>query len=237
MKRDFLFRLLLRLSTLSLLCGMLTHSSHAESWNLAWDIGGGGGINGYTGDMNLSPFPRSMGVNLGLLGRFSFNKYYAARLNLVAGNITGNYDPERYYLPITNGKKIEKFNHFLIGFDANLEVHFLPFIVNIMSLRRSNDYFMTPYATFGLGAMAVSGGGASFYIPMGAGMKVALGSRLTVAGELRFLKLFTDTADSYKNLPTNESEMGIHNRDWVSMVSVTCAYRIFFLEKRCPAYR
>ena len=227
----------LRLILLSLLFGVLIFPLRAEKWNLGWDLGGGGGITGYTGDLNLSPMPRQVGVNLGFLGRFSFNKHYAARLNLFGGNFAGAYDPERYYLPITSGKKIEEFNHFFIAFDANLEVHFLPFVVNVMATRRNNYEFIAPYATFGLGTLAASGGGASVYIPMGAGVKVALGSRLTVAGEFRYLKLFTDGGDKYQNFPETNNALGIHNRDWVSMISVTCAYRVFFAVDRCAAYK
>lgn len=208
----------------------------AEKWNLGWDIGAGGGITSYTGDLNLSPLPRELGVNLGLLGRFSFNKYYAARMNLYGGNISGRYNPDRYDLPRMVGKRIEEFNHFIIGFDANLEVHFLPFVVNILSSKRNNDAFIAPYVTFGLGTLAASGGGIGLYIPMGAGVKVAVGSRLTVSGELRFLKQFQDGIDKYRNLPRENADFGIHNKDWVAMVSISCAYRIFFSVQRCAAY-
>lgn len=214
-----------------------TLSLRAEKWNLGWDLGGGGGITGYTGDLNLHPLPRNLGVNLGLLARFSFNKYYAARFNLFGGNVVGEYDPKRYALPRINGKRIAEFNRFMIGFDVNVEVHFLPFIVTILSQKRTNYEIVAPYATFGIGSLASSGGGMSVYLPMGAGVKVALGTRLTVAGELRFLKQFSDALDGYQNLPNDGSAWGIHNRDWVSMLSITCAYRMFFVQQRCPAYR
>jgi hypothetical protein len=217
------------------LCAFLS-VTRAERWNLGWDLGGGGGVTSYTGDLNLSPYPRELGVNLGLLARFTFNKYYAARLNLFGGNVSGSYDPKRYMLPITNGKSVEAFNHFLIGFDANVEINFLPFIVNILAQRRYNNEFIAPYATFGIGALAASGGGMHVYTPMGAGLKIALGSRLTIAGELRFLKMYRDELDAYKNIPTNDGMWGIHNQDWIPMISLTCAYRIFFSIQRCAAY-
>ena len=218
-----------------LLCGLVT-SVRAEKWNLGWDLGGGGGLTGYTGDLNLSPYPRELGVNLGLLARFTFNKYYAARLNLFGGNVSGHYSPERYALAITNGKKIEDFNRFLIGFDANVEINFLPFIVNTLAQKRDNDEFIAPYATFGVGALAASGGGMHIYTPMGAGLKVALGSRLTIAGELRFLKMYRDELDGYRNIPTSDGMWSIHNRDWMPMFSITCSYRTFFRIQRCAAY-
>lgn len=233
------------LGPLFLLIGitLLSQALHAQGGKAVWDIGGYLGATGYTGDINLSPLPRSVGANAGFLLRYEINEMYAVRLNGNASWFHDYYKPERYYLPSYPAENsfLDPFHAVLLGLDANIEIHFHKFQVNDFCGQRVNKRSFAPYASFGAGVgLALftpnSTANALFYIPMGLGFKFAVGGRLTLAPEIKFLKLFSDRPDGYSNWPIDGKDFNWHNRDWVSHVSLTIAYRLLTNVQPCPAY-
>lgn len=209
----------------------------SQGGNTSWEFGGVAGINGYTGDLNHSPFPRTIHVHFGALGRYELSEMYALRFNLLGGGINGMYDADRYFLPQHRGAPIEPFNAPFIALDVCAEIHFLPYQVSAFTRRCQNDRFLAPYVTLGVGGMYAFRQGGGLYLPMGVGVKIAIWDRLTLAPEVRFLKFFTDKLDGYINWPEGRPSFPIHKADWVSLVSITCTYRLQFTGPMCPAYR
>lgn len=209
--------------------------SFGQGGNSNWDFGLGLGVTGYTGDYNLSPLPRSVHIQASGLARCRLSNMYALRLELLGGAVRGAHDPERYYLPQPDDASIEPFTRGFLGLGVSAEIHFLPFQVGDFRSKRTGDYFLVPYATMGVGGSLLMNEGFGFFVPMGVGIKWAISGRLTLAPELRFLKFFTDRLDSYRDWPSTSS-FPMHNADWVSMVTVTCTYRVFIPGPRCPAY-
>ncbi len=211
--------------------------ARAQRGNHYMDVGGGLGVTSYTGDLNMSAVPSTvLGHGMGIF-RYAFSELYAIRFNLLGGLYTATYNPERYYLPVhAEAQTLDGGTFLHIGGDVSAEIHLRKYQVGHFTHTRFNRTNWTPYISVGIGGMFIPSAGASFYLPMGGGVKFALGGRWTLAPEIRFAKLFTDGADGYANWPLEDSGGAFHNRDWISMVSFTVTYRLYTNVPTCPAY-
>ena len=221
--------------TMVLLCGLCNPpDTLAQSGNSSWDVGAGGGVTCYTGDFNLTALPHSVHGVGGLLVRYELSNLYSLRLGLDIGGVRGGYDSLRYVLPeVPHGVS---FSRLVISLDAAAEIHFLPYQVNDFTSRGRKEFPWTPYAAVGVGMYYIVGTGVKFGMPLGAGVKVALGGRVTLAPEIRFVKLFSDRLDGYVNWPGSHVYSSFHNKDWMSQVRIVVTYRLLTGWTPCPAY-
>lgn len=212
----------------------VSSGAFAQSGNTKWDVGAGGGVTSYTGDYNLTALPRWVHGVGGVLVRYELTEMYALRLGLDIGGLRGRYDSLRYVLPEVSHGAL--FRRFTLGLDLAAEIHFLPFQVNDFTVRGIRASQWTPYASLGVGMYYLSKAGVKLGFPLGAGVKVALGGRFTLAPEVRFIKLFSDRADGYVNWPGSHVYSSFHNKDWVAHARVTLTYRLLVGWTTCPAY-
>lgn len=222
---------------------MFPRDVRCQSGNSSWDIGLLAGATGFTGDLNMSALPRCVGGHGGFLARYQISEMYNVRLALLASSAHGIYKESRYYLPSYDRGQLTQFSSLFLGIEACAEIHFMRFEVNDFARQRHNTRFFTPYVTLGFG------GGANyllssrdemkglFYIPMGGGVKFAVGGRFCIAPEVRFFKLFTDRVDAYTSWPMGKGDVSVHNRDWLSLVTLTFSYRLFTNVQLCPVYQ
>ncbi|PID90028.1 MAG: hypothetical protein CSA97_04995 [Bacteroidetes bacterium] len=209
----------------------------ARGGNYRMDVGFGLGPSSYIGDLSLTPIPYTVGGHAMGIFRFALNERYAFRGNVIGGLLRGRYR-EEYYLP-TGGvrQSLERFSSWFVGGEATAEVHLRKFQVAEFCGKRYNPHWWTPFVFAGVGVQYVfGGGGVTMNIPMGCGVKFALGRRWTLAPELRFDKLFTDGVDGYVNMPEPGSGGLMHNRDWAVHLSVTVTYRLLTNVPLCPSY-
>lgn len=208
--------------------------AQAQSGNTSWDVGFAAGVNAYTGDLNMTALPRHIHGHGGFIVRYELTEMYAVRLNLQGGGLRGAYDSTRHHLP--DIEPDYKFHTGFVDLDLSVDIHFLPFQVNDFQTRRVRSGWIAPYVTAGLGIQYVFGGEFTGFLPIGCGVKFAVGDRWTLAPEIRFLKTFSDRADGYKNWPDHKRNVFLHNRDWISQVSITVTYRLLTGWTTCPTY-
>ena len=206
----------------------------AQSGNSSWDVGATGGVTSYTGDFNLTALPRTVHGGGGLLVRYELSSRYSLRLGVDITGVRGRYDASRYALPLVESGV--SFNRLVLSIDVASEIHFLPFQVNDFVSRGGKESQWTPYASLGLGMYYLIGGGVKFGLPLGGGVKVALGGRLTLGTEIRFVKLFSDRLDGYVNWPGSRTSSSFHNKDWLSLVRLSLTYRLLTGWTTCPTY-
>lgn len=224
------FVLLLHLLLSAGVCG----SAFGQSGNSSWDIGAAAGVTSYTGDFNLTALPRSAHGTGGLLVRYELSERYSLRLGVDVAGSRGSYDSLRYVLPeVPHGAA---FSRLTLGLDLAAEIHFLSFQVNDFATRGKPTSPWTPYASLGMGVYYMIGGGVTFGLPLGGGVKVALGDRLTLATEVRFVKLFSDWLEGYDNWPGSRNYSVFHNKDWIGQVRLALTYRLLTGWKTCPTY-
>lgn len=209
----------------------------AQRANSSWDAGAGLSLIGYTGDYNPTALPMTFSGAGQLVLRYNLTPMYALRAELNGGGYRGKYIARRTYLPMLGQEPALKFHRPFLSLAVSVEIHLLPFQVDGFSGRRENPDPITPYVTAGIGGTYVFSHGGALSIPMGAGVKFALGDRFTLSPEVRFVKSFSDKLDSYKNWPLGRERSFIHNQDWMSMLTVTLTYRFLFRSGGCPAYQ
>ncbi|PIE84488.1 MAG: hypothetical protein CSA07_01900 [Bacteroidia bacterium] len=209
----------------------------AREGNYRMDVGFGLGPSSYIGDLNLTPVPHSVGGHGMFIFRFAVNERYAFRGNAVGGLLRGRFRGD-YFLPDGGEvQRLDDFSSWFVGAEALAEVHLRKFQVADFSGKRYNPHFWTPYVLAGVGLRYFFGGGGfTASIPMGAGVKFALGRRWTLAPELRVDKLFSDGVDGYVNMPEPGSGGLFHNRDWAAHLSLTLTYRLLTNVPVCPSY-
>lgn len=207
---------------------------HAQSGNTSWDVGGAVGVNAFTGDLNMTALPLNIGGHAGLLARYELTEMYALRLNLQGGLLRAKYDSTRYVLAgIPDETSVSRF---FVNLDFGVDIHFLPYQVKDFQKSFKDHSLASPYATFGLGVHYAVNGSVALTIPMGLGVKIALGERWTLAPEVRFQKIFTDRVDGYEEWPDSQRYGVWHKRDWISQFTLTFTYRLLTNWTTCPAY-
>lgn len=215
-------------------CGGVGNRVRGQSGDSSWDVGGVLGVTSYTGDFNQTVLPRFIHGTGGLLVRYELSERYSLRLGVDMSGARGRYDSARYVLP--EAPQGAAFSRLALGIDLAAEIHFLSFQVNDFTTRGRETSPWTPYASLGIGMYYVIGGGVSLGFPFGGGVKVALGGRLTLAPEVRFIKLFSDRLDGYDSWPGSKGYSVFHNKDWIGQVRVALTYRLLTGWKTCPAY-
>ena len=190
------------------------------------DIGFRLGTTYYIGDYNESlPFasPNFAG---GVLYKYNFNDYYAARIGLNGGYYTGVFNPSAGYLPSAGGS----FSSLIFDGCAAIEVNFLPFSSMAYKGKR-----VSPFVSIGVGA-SYGSGMINPVIPMSLGVKYRPTLRWTVGIEWLLTKTFSDRLDGYVNL-TDQKKTVFHNNDWYSVAGIFITFRLLNNREVCPVYK
>lgn len=195
------------------------------------DVGlfGGGAIP--LSDYSSLNILQSVKPNYGAFYRYNFNSRYSLRINGLLGNVgaTG-------YL--NNMDSQIEFNKQVVSLAALFEINYLDFLLGVEKMKFS------PYVYYGLGMSYYTGANGNSVvtgsIPIGTGVKYAIGKRWAVGAEVVGYKLFNDELDNLSN-PYQNTHLGkvndiLHNNDWISYFGLTLTYKIYWGRKECPAY-
>lgn len=203
----------------------------------AHEIGLLGGASYYMGSFNPNLTPlKSPSWYAGMLYRYNFKRYFAARGQLGFGTLRGtgegmsglSFDPA--------GNNWE-FNRPWIFFDVMAEFNFMTY--NAVDIRKKQRF--TPVLMLGVGASYLlpstvnpayphynnSDRGASpliLDIPVGIGFKWCFMPRVTLGAEWIWRISFHNEVDYYKDIaPTSPPDI---NDDWMGTIGITLSYLI-----------
>jgi hypothetical protein len=180
-------------------------------------------------DYTKMNFFQSVNFDFGALYRYNFDSRFSLRFNALYGKVGGvgelNSTPQR-------------FNKNVFDFDAIIEVNYLDFVLGVKEMKFS------PYVYTGLGLTYFPGlnGSATITpnIPIGLGVKYALGKYFALGADVSFHKLFSDKLDNLDNPYQDDGLIKVndiwHNNDWVSYFGLTLTYKFYKGNKECPAY-
>lgn len=239
---------------------VLTVSGFAQK---SADLGIWGGTSTYWGDMDNAPPLQSFNINAGAFFRYNFNSRVAVRTQFLTGNFAADGTVENQdfsfsknvqdisfmmeinYLKFVLGEKNTRFTPFIM---AGLGVSYFPYTIESAVMREINEdhpIIPRPINDSPPRDITVQESVISAGIPLGFGIKVALGKRLGFGAEYQVRKLLNDKLD---NLDDPLSTTGgidnktikyttlYHNNDWPGYLGINLTYKFFLNQKDCPAY-
>jgi len=173
---------------------------------------------------------QSVHFDFGGFYRYNYNSRFSLRFNALYGTVgaTGELD----------GVPQPPFKKNVFDFDAIMEVNYLDFMMGVKEMKFS------PYVYTGLGMTYYPGPNGSAVItpniPIGVGVKYALGKYFGVGAEASLHKLFNDGLDNLDNPYEKDGLVKVndiwHNNDWICYFGLTLTYRFYRGKKACPAY-
>lgn len=212
-----------------LLLGVLCLNSYAVSAQYLYDVGFGGGLAGYTGEVSNNPFVQSS-YTFGGFYRSNLNSRFAVTLGFEYGQVKGHTDdvPETY--PSAQGLCDFGFTTKIINAEVLMEVNFFPYPFQTTVRNSSN---MTPFYFVGVGlvtAEVIEGGtngegGIPLSIPFGVGLRWSVGKQWGMQIRFKGSKLFKDDIDTYVlSDPFEFGEGGFHRQDWIYTTTFMLTY-------------
>jgi len=209
---------------LLLLFGLLLFNNYSVSAQYLYDIGFGGGISGYTGEISRNPFFRS-DYTYGGFYRSNLSSRFAVTFGAEYGKVKGDTDDVDATYPAAQGLCDFDFSTRIISAEVLMEVNFFPYPFQT-TVRSSSD--MTPFYFVGVGMVDYKplsgpgllkedkGEGNSIAIPMGVGLRWSVGKQWGMQLKFKASKLFVDDIDSYLlDDPFIFGDGGTHRMDWV----------------------
>jgi hypothetical protein len=214
-----------------------------------YEIGGGFGVAGYTGDIIRIGDPRQLGFQGTLLGRQNFDNVWSLRGGLSFAGLKGSdlVNP----IDDIHLARGASFNGTALEASVVMEYHFIDY------LQKNSEFKFSPYAFFGVGALKFVGKGDSYsediranrdinintvVIPFGVGMKYKLSDQWILALELGYRGTFTDGIDKIKSsnpdtnlnnvIPTvfppgyNLHKGNVYDNDGYYFMGLTISYKI-----------
>jgi hypothetical protein len=186
----------------------------------------------YMGDINPNRHFYNPNLSLGVLYRYNINTRYAFRGNAYYTRLSGSDLDFPEILHPDRPQSPAQFNTSLLDLAVQAEFNFLPFTPNV------GKWAYTPYIATGIAAGLIlsSDVGASNFlsVPLSAGLKVNLTSRISAGAEWSFRKTFSDKLDGIEN-PSGVYSF-LHNNDWYSSLGVFITFKFFNFATKCPAY-
>lgn len=216
----------------SLLCCVFSVKSQYLS-----DVGLGGGVSGYTGELSRNPILNSEKVFAGFY-RSNLSSRFALRLELEYGHVGGSTLNYLGRFPDTTSTEVldYSFRTRHISGEVLFETNFFPYPKQIGLMKSMN---MTPFAFIGLGAVAYNSGSSNgfvFAVPFGAGVRWAFADQWGLQAQFKANKLFTDAFDGEPmNNPFN-FDGAWANQDWLytSTISLTFSFGEDLWDCNCP---
>ncbi len=180
-------------------------------------------------DFTKTDILKSVNLDYGAFYRYNFNSRIGLRINALYGKVGAEGE--------LDGMPVQGFNKNVFDLSALVEINYHDFIIGVEKMKFS------PYVFTGIGLTTyggTSGGVFTPNIPIGVGVKYAIGKYLSLGAEASLRKLFNDELD---NLENPHSLAGLqkvndllHNNDWISYFGLTLSYKFYWGKKPCPAY-
>ncbi len=185
------------------------------------------GTSYYLGDINHTRQFYSPGLAVGAVIRHPVNDFYAFRLNLLRGKVSGNdADFKNNYQQVRS----HNFTNTLYEVSIQAEINFLSFNAFV----KKNQ---APYLTVGTGMVYANSGMFSLIIPVGIGYKYSPIKKMTISAEWSFRNTFSDKLDMLEQPDLRQKQITkSKNNDWYSVAGVTVTYNLSSDKKWCPAY-
>jgi hypothetical protein len=223
-----------------LLVVALSLHSYNVSAQYFYDLGFGGGVSGYTGDVSNNPFA-SPGHTYSALLRSNISSRFAMRLEIDYGTVGGHTDDVVGTYPGAQGICDFEFETQFVSTDLVFEVNFFPYPFQKTVMNSSN---ITPFAFAGVGYVnytilegpIVPGEDGKNYtasLPFGIGLRYLFNGKWGLQLEFKSSKLFRDDFDTYAlsdpfefntTGDSNETSSEIHNEDWLYTTTVMLTY-------------
>lgn len=180
-------------------------------------------------DLTGTDILKSVNLDYGAFYRYNFNSRISLRINALYGKVGAEGD--------LDGMPAQGFNKDVFDLSALVEINYLDFIIGVEKMKFS------PYVFTGLGLTTyggISGGVFTPNIPIGVGVKYAIGKYLSIGAEASLRKLFNDELDNMENPHSSAGLQKVndllHNNDWISYFGLTLSYKFYWGKKPCPAY-
>lgn len=198
----------------------------AAAQDYRYEVGIGGGISGYLGDLNQSNVLKNPGMAAEGIFRYLIGQRFAVKGSFAFAQISG--DAKQFNNEFPNGKdyKFES-NYYDLG--ASFEFNFLNYGLN-------NDYRnlkrITPYISLGMGVTYSSGKQFNMNIPIGLGAKFKMAPRWNMGLEMRARMMLGDKIDNHSDLYEVKSSF-LKNTDWCPTLMISITYNFGEICKTC----
>jgi len=180
-------------------------------------------------DFTKTDILKSVNLDYGAFYRYNFNSRIGLRINALYGKVGAEGE--------LDGTPVQGFKKNVFDLSALVEINSLDFLIGVDKMKFS------PYVFTGIGLTTyggTSGGVFTPNIPIGVGVKYAIGKYLSVGAEASLRKLFNDELDNLENPHSIEGLQKVndllHNNDWISYFGLTLSYKFYWGKKPCPAY-
>jgi hypothetical protein len=181
------------------------------------------------GDYTKTNFLQSVNLDFAGFYRYNYSSRFSLRINAMYGTVGASGEFNTIPQP--------PFKKNVFDLDVIIEINYLDFMLGVKQMKFS------PYVYTGLGLTLFPGlNGQTFTpnLPIGVGVKYALGKYFAVGAEASLHKLFADDLDNLDNPYQSTGMIDVndiwHNNDWISYFGLTLTYRFYKGNKACPAY-
>ncbi len=205
-----------------------------------YDIGIGGGLSGYTGDVS-SNFIKPLSYNYNGFYRSNLNPRFSFCVDFDYGSVSGSSTDLGVSFPITSAAGIgeKSFSTNYQGVDLILEINFFPYPYKKSVL---NSYNISPFYFVGLGSKnytstvsatvdgedvldSGSDRKSVISIPFGVGLKWKISDKWGFQFKFKTEKLFTDSFDGdHLDNPYQLDGFKYHRQDWLYLTSFSLFY-------------
>lgn len=215
-----------------LIISLITLLNYSEvSAQYLYEIGIGGGLSGYTGELSKVPFVQP-GYCISGLYRANINPRFSVRLEVNAGSVNGYSTDVTNTFPNRLAGSYSNFSATYFGVDISMEVNFFPYPLQT-KIRNSKNF--TPYSFIGIGTenyspttidIEVTGeGNTSLCIPFGVGARWLLGEHVGVQLQFKTMKLFKDDIDGTQmDDPYALEATNLYHNDWIYTTTFMITY-------------
>lgn len=210
---------------IALLATALSFGSNDVNAQYLYELGFGGGLLGYTGEVSNDPFS-NLGYTLGGFYRSNINSRFSMRLGVDYGQVGGSTDDVSATFPQDDGSVLDyDFSTNYISGEFLFEVNFFPYPFQ-KEIMNSSD--ITPFLFAGAGVVnfqSEDGIAATASVPFGAGVKWLFSKQWGLQLQFKTVKMFTDRFDGdVLDDPYRSKDSGIHCDDWCFTTTVMLVY-------------
>lgn len=194
------------------------------------ELGGGIGMVSYLGDFNGSIL-KNMQPMGSLLAKYRFNPRMALALNISYGKLKGSSKDVTTYYPELQAQPVD-FSNSLMDMGLRYELNFWPYGTG-REYRGARK--LTPYIFIGVGATMVKADKteAALNVPIGAGVKYKLATRLNLGVEWAVHFSGSDKLDGVED-PYGIKRSGLFkNTDGYSQLRLSLTYDLWAKCKTC----
>ena len=194
------------------------------------ELGAGAGLVSYQGDFNGS-IAKNMEPGGSALAKYRFNPRMALGLNITYGKLKGSSaDVSTWYPELQDS--VHSFSNTVVDAGLRFEYNFWPY-------GTGREYFgakrFTPFIAIGLGLTYAKAGGTvvTGNLPIGAGVKYKIGTRVNLALEWTMHYSLSDKLDGTDDPYGIESSGMFKNTDSYSVLQLSVTYDIWAKCRTC----